>query len=181
MIILIEVTATDFSLLATSDMICKKMFSRCFEGGLFVFTTCRQNWIPLNVCDSECSSVHVHWSALLCGLLFTYVCNFKWFFTRTFPHQNFASISCLVLQLVIFQVHSNLTYFTVLTMLDDVYKSPSSSFCNILNQCVWSMTRGSWREWNFNPLRQSGNYMNHLLWQSVMLHFVFVGFAWFSL
>jgi hypothetical protein len=27
-----------------------------------------------------------------------------------------------------------------------------------------------------NPLRPSGNYMNHLLWQSVMLHFVFIGF-----
>jgi hypothetical protein len=26
----------------------------------------------------------------------------------------------------------------------------------------------------------SGNYMNHLRWQSVMLHFVFIGFAWFS-
>jgi hypothetical protein len=32
-----------------------------------------------------------------------------------------------------------------------------------------------------NPLRPSGNYMNHLLWQSVMLHFVFIGFVWFSL
>jgi hypothetical protein len=32
-----------------------------------------------------------------------------------------------------------------------------------------------------NPLRPSGNYMNHLLWQSVMLHFVFIGFSWFSL
>jgi D-alanyl-lipoteichoic acid acyltransferase DltB (MBOAT superfamily) len=31
------------------------------------------------------------------------------------------------------------------------------------------------------PLRPSGNYMNHLLWQSVMLHFVFIGFAWFPL
>jgi hypothetical protein len=31
-----------------------------------------------------------------------------------------------------------------------------------------------------NPLRPSGNYMNHLLSQSVMLHFVFIGFAWFS-
>jgi hypothetical protein len=33
----------------------------------------------------------------------------------------------------------------------------------------------------FNPLRPSGNYMNHLLWQSVMLHFVFIGFVWLSL
>jgi hypothetical protein len=33
----------------------------------------------------------------------------------------------------------------------------------------------------FNPLRPSGNYVNHLLWQPVMLHFVFIGFAWFSL
>jgi hypothetical protein len=32
-----------------------------------------------------------------------------------------------------------------------------------------------------SPLRPSGNYMNHLLWQSVMLHFEFIGFAWFSL
>jgi hypothetical protein len=32
-----------------------------------------------------------------------------------------------------------------------------------------------------NPLRLSGNYMNHLLWQSVMLHFVFIGFGWFSM
>jgi hypothetical protein len=32
-----------------------------------------------------------------------------------------------------------------------------------------------------NPLRPSGNYMNHLLSQSVMLHFVFTGFVWFSL
>jgi hypothetical protein len=32
-----------------------------------------------------------------------------------------------------------------------------------------------------NPLRPSGSYMNHLLWQSVMLHFVFIGFARFSL
>jgi hypothetical protein len=32
-----------------------------------------------------------------------------------------------------------------------------------------------------NRLRPSGNYVNHLLWQSVMLHFVFIGFAWFSL
>jgi hypothetical protein len=36
--------------------------------------------------------------------------------------------------------------------------------------------------WLFlNPLRPSGNYMNHLLWQSVMLHFVFIGFVWFWL
>jgi hypothetical protein len=35
--------------------------------------------------------------------------------------------------------------------------------------------------WTFNPLRPSGNYMNYLLWQSVMLNFVFIGFAWFSL
>jgi hypothetical protein len=27
----------------------------------------------------------------------------------------------------------------------------------------------------------SGNYMNHLFWRSVMLHFVFIAFAWFSL
>jgi hypothetical protein len=33
----------------------------------------------------------------------------------------------------------------------------------------------------FNPLRPSGKYMNHLLWQSVMMHFVFIGLAWFSL
>jgi hypothetical protein len=32
-----------------------------------------------------------------------------------------------------------------------------------------------------NPLRPSGNYMNHLILQSVMLHFVFIGFAWFSM
>jgi hypothetical protein len=32
-----------------------------------------------------------------------------------------------------------------------------------------------------NPLRPSGNYMNHLLSQSVMLHFVFIDFVWFSL
>jgi hypothetical protein len=31
-----------------------------------------------------------------------------------------------------------------------------------------------------NPLRPSGNYMNHMLWQSVMLHFVFIRFVWFS-
>jgi hypothetical protein len=30
-------------------------------------------------------------------------------------------------------------------------------------------------------LRPSGKYMNHLFWQSVMLHFVFIGFACFSL
>jgi hypothetical protein len=34
---------------------------------------------------------------------------------------------------------------------------------------------------SFNPLRPSGKHMNHLLSQSVMLHFVFVGFACFSL
>jgi hypothetical protein len=33
----------------------------------------------------------------------------------------------------------------------------------------------------FNPLKPSGDYMNHLLLQSVMLHFVFTGFVWFSL
>jgi hypothetical protein len=33
----------------------------------------------------------------------------------------------------------------------------------------------------FNPLRPNGNYMNHLLWQSLMLNFVFTGFVWFSL
>jgi hypothetical protein len=32
-----------------------------------------------------------------------------------------------------------------------------------------------------NSLKPSGNYTNHLLWQSVMLHFVFIGFARFSL
>jgi D-alanyl-lipoteichoic acid acyltransferase DltB (MBOAT superfamily) len=31
-----------------------------------------------------------------------------------------------------------------------------------------------------NSLRPSGNYMNHLLRQLLMLHFVFIGFAWFS-
>jgi hypothetical protein len=34
---------------------------------------------------------------------------------------------------------------------------------------------------DINHLRPSGNYMNHLLWQSVMLQFVFIGFVWFSL
>jgi hypothetical protein len=33
----------------------------------------------------------------------------------------------------------------------------------------------------FNPLRLSGNYMNHLLWLSVMMHFVFIRFVWFLL
>jgi hypothetical protein len=33
----------------------------------------------------------------------------------------------------------------------------------------------------FNPLRPSGNYINRMLWQSVTLHFVFIGFVWFSL
>jgi hypothetical protein len=32
-----------------------------------------------------------------------------------------------------------------------------------------------------NSLRPSGNYMNHLLWQSVMSHFVCIDFAWFPL
>jgi hypothetical protein len=31
-----------------------------------------------------------------------------------------------------------------------------------------------------NPLRPSGNYMNHLLCQSAMLYFVFIGFEKFS-
>jgi hypothetical protein len=34
---------------------------------------------------------------------------------------------------------------------------------------------------SLNPLRPRGNYMNNLLWQSVMLHFVFIGFLWFSM
>jgi hypothetical protein len=46
----------------------------------------------------------------------------------------------------------------------DTYRNSNCVLCHILN-----------------PLRLSGNYMNHLLWQSVMLHFVFIGFAWFSL
>jgi hypothetical protein len=33
----------------------------------------------------------------------------------------------------------------------------------------------------FNPLRPSGKYMNHLLWHSIMLHFVFISFERFSL
>jgi D-alanyl-lipoteichoic acid acyltransferase DltB (MBOAT superfamily) len=33
----------------------------------------------------------------------------------------------------------------------------------------------------FNSLKTSGNYMYHLLYQSVTLHFVFMGFVWFSL
>jgi hypothetical protein len=33
----------------------------------------------------------------------------------------------------------------------------------------------------FNPLRPSGNYMYHLLWQPVTQHFVFMCFVWFSL
>jgi hypothetical protein len=32
---------------------------------------------------------------------------------------------------------------------------------------------------SFNPLKPSGNYVCHLLYQSVMLHFVFVGFVSF--
>jgi hypothetical protein len=43
-----------------------------------------------------------------------------------------------------------------------------------LNVCFWTKSV-------INPLRPSGNYMNHLLWKSVMLYFVFIGFAWFSL
>jgi hypothetical protein len=31
-----------------------------------------------------------------------------------------------------------------------------------------------------NPLKPRGNYMYHLLYRSVTLHFVFVGFVWFS-
>jgi hypothetical protein len=34
---------------------------------------------------------------------------------------------------------------------------------------------------HLNALRPSGNHVNHLLWQSVMLHFVIIGFAWLSL
>jgi hypothetical protein len=32
-----------------------------------------------------------------------------------------------------------------------------------------------------SPLKTSGNYINHLLCQSVILHFVFIGLVWFSL
>jgi hypothetical protein len=32
-----------------------------------------------------------------------------------------------------------------------------------------------------NPLKPNGNYMYHLHFQSITLHFVFMGFAWFSL
>jgi hypothetical protein len=32
-----------------------------------------------------------------------------------------------------------------------------------------------------NPLKLSGNYMSHLLRQSVYFHFVFMGFVWLSL
>jgi hypothetical protein len=31
-----------------------------------------------------------------------------------------------------------------------------------------------------NPLKPSGDYMNHLLYQSVILHFIFMGLVWFS-
>jgi hypothetical protein len=46
---------------------------------------------------------------------------------------------------------------------------------------------GSCRVWklvvytSFNPLKPGGEYTYHLLHQSVTLHFVFIGFVWFSL
>jgi hypothetical protein len=46
---------------------------------------------------------------------------------------------------------------------------------NNKNNCSWQ------KKMYISPLRPSGNYMNHLLWQSVMLHFVFISFVWFSL
>jgi hypothetical protein len=49
----------------------------------------------------------------------------------------------------------------------------------VMRHC--KITESTQHLWNFVSLRPSGNYMNHLLWQSVMLHFLFIRFAWFSL
>jgi hypothetical protein len=32
----------------------------------------------------------------------------------------------------------------------------------------------------FNPLKPTGNYVYHLLYQSVTVHFVFMDLVWFS-
>jgi hypothetical protein len=43
--------------------------------------------------------------------------------------------------------------------------------------CYWEHLRYlQYDQARINPLRPSGNYMNHLLWKSVILHFVFIGF-----
>jgi hypothetical protein len=72
--------------------------------------------------------------------------------------------------------------FTVSWCRESVHISSSQHFCYLhsgvillylhFNESVGIL---------FNPLRPSGNYMNHPLWQSVMLNFVFIGFVWFSL
>jgi hypothetical protein len=53
-----------------------------------------------------------------------------------------------------------------------------------LNRCetslnVYLLTMYSEAIMCFNPLKPSGNYVYHLFYQTVTLHFVFMGFVWF--
>jgi hypothetical protein len=46
-----------------------------------------------------------------------------------------------------------------------------SDFKRSFIECLWNI---------INPLKLTGNYMYQLLWQSLTLYFVFMGFVWFS-
>jgi hypothetical protein len=57
-----------------------------------------------------------------------------------------------------------------------VVASSNTAFCICGLRMILTLNR----DYFLNPLKPSGDYMYHLLYQSVILHFVFMGLVWFS-
>jgi hypothetical protein len=66
-----------------------------------------------------------------------------------------------------------------------VYDVPVSENTYVYGWAKGTTIRYGWRNSLelicFNPLKLSGNYMYHLLYQSVIVHSVFVGLLWVSM
>jgi hypothetical protein len=91
-------------------------------------------------------------------------------------------------------LHPPVSYFLLPTdiLLSTLLKHPQSAFsplverptisCNRIVRSLGFFIRSHLcrHEQTVNPLKPSGNYMYHLLWQSVTLHFVFMCFVRFS-
>jgi hypothetical protein len=99
----------------------------------------------------------------------------------------FSSPQIFAVTKVCFHIHP--CYFSYLSSVSLICNFSLSSvnslhlfylhFCEKVN-CVIPKYKKEKKSHVFNPLKPSGNYMPHLLRQSVILHFVFMCFVWFS-
>jgi hypothetical protein len=73
-------------------------------------------------------------------------------------------------------LHLFLNQFKKMTYQQPISRRPIS----ILSSHLLLGLPSGLSSWDINPFKPSGNYISHLLQQSVTLHFLFTCFVWFS-